>query len=141
MSSRFEDDGGGQPVVGVDLDDAEHLSGDLTRCRAARRGTNANECKTLLAGRYDGRRKALESDLGHRSHVRDMGSATAQDIGVDNPTAIVCAAVIGDYLGHRSPLVVREVLPKTLGHLARRVFQSPCLRLQFLKSGERRIEV
>jgi hypothetical protein len=70
-----------------------------------------------------------------------MGSATAQDIGVDNPTAIVCAAVIGDYLGHRSPLMVREVSKKTLGHLTRRVFQSPCLRLQFLKSGERRSEV
>src|SRR6202030_3390483 len=109
----FEDDGTGQPNIGIDLDDAEHLSGDLTRCRATRRGTNANECKTLLAGRYDGRRKALESDLGHCLHVSDMGSATAQDIGVDNPTAIVCAAVIGDCLGHRSPLVLRKVLPKT----------------------------
>jgi hypothetical protein len=70
-----------------------------------------------------------------------MGSATAQDIGVDNPTAIVCAAVIGDCLGHRSPLVLRKVHPKTLGHLACRVFQPWRLRLQFLKTGEGGVEV
>ena len=48
---RIEDDGAGQPVVGIDLDDAEHLSGDLTWFGAARRGMNANECNTVLADR------------------------------------------------------------------------------------------
>ena len=72
-----EYDGGGDPVVGVDLDGAEHFSSDLAGFRATHRGTNANKREVLPAARDDGRRKALESDLGHCLHVRDMGRTTA----------------------------------------------------------------
>src|SRR5947209_14472361 len=71
-----EYDDGVDPVVGVDRDDAEHLSNDLTGPRATHRGTNANKREVWPAARDDGRRKALKSDLSHRAHVRDMGSTT-----------------------------------------------------------------
>src|ERR1700741_5497908 len=84
----IEIDGRGKPAVAVDLDDTGLVSTDLTGWRATHRGANANERKALPAGRDDGRRKALESELGHCSHIRHMNRTTAVDTGVDNPTAI-----------------------------------------------------
>ena len=48
---------------------------------------------------------------------------------------------VGEELCHGVPVAGREVGPIPLIHLACRVFQSPRVRLQFVESGERGVEV
>ena len=73
-------------------------------------------------------------------HVRDGGISTMCDPGVHHPTAIVNCEIVGQYLGYRAPVVGRSARREM------RVSWLPCfqprrLRLQFVKAGERGVEV
>ena len=63
------------------------------------------------------------------------------DSGVDHPTAIVTAIVVGQHLRHRLRVPRRVVLQEALVETACRVFQPGCRRMQFLEAGERGVEV
>ena len=62
------------PVVGIDLDDAEHLNGELTRAEVAIRGTDTTEGKALPAGRDDGRRMSVARPLPRPACSRSLAS-------------------------------------------------------------------
>ena len=66
---------------------------------------------------------------------------TIADSGAHHPTAIVTGKFVGQNLAHGSPVAGREVRLEALGHLACRVFQSRCLRVQFFELRERGVEV
>ena len=67
------------PVVGVDLDDAEHLGVERLGLLIAAREAGTTEGEALPAGRDDGRRQVLDPELGGRPHVRDLGIPTVSD--------------------------------------------------------------
>ena len=97
------------PLVGVDLDDAEHLGVERLGPLVAAREAGTTEGEALPAGRNDGRRHVRDPDVGDRPHVRDFGIPTASDPGVHDSTAIVDGNVVGQYLRHRGPVAGREV--------------------------------
>ena len=103
--------------------------------------SDTNEGKALPAGRNDSRRHALDPEVGDRPHVRDLGISTMSDSRVHDPAAIVDGYIVGQYLRHGVPVAGREVRQEALAHLACRVFQPRRLRVQFLKAGERGVEV
>ena len=112
MSSRSNSDVRRDPVVGVDLDDAEHLVVEAPRTSRGPTNRITNEGEALPAGRDDGRRYVRGSDLGDRLHVRDFGIPTVSDPGVHHPTTIVVRNVVGQRLGHGVPVAGREVRRK-----------------------------
>ena len=72
MSSKVEYDESGDPIVGVDLDDVEHLGAELVGRQVAVRGMDTSEGEAFPAGRDDARRYVLDPDLGGGSHVCDL---------------------------------------------------------------------
>ncbi len=82
------------PVVGVDLDDAEHLGADLAG-HAAVDGTDVGEGKVLPAGRNDARRYGLCADLDGCLVVRDVHISATSNPCVHDTTAIVHDNVVG----------------------------------------------
>ena len=47
--------------------------------------------------------KSRDSDVGDRSHVRDLGISTVPDPGIHDLTTIINANVVGQYFRHRRP--------------------------------------
>ncbi len=94
---EVEHDARRDPIVGVDLDEAEHLGVELPRVRIAARERDTNEARRSP-------RVAMTVDVmfvtptPRRSHVRDLGISTVSDSGVHHPTAIVGGKVVGQYL-------------------------------------------
>ena len=129
MSSRSNSDERRDPVVGVDLDDAEHLGVERLGPLVAARVAGTTEDEALPAGRDDGRRHVRGAEVGDRPHVCDHGIPTVSEPGVHHPTTIVSGNVVGQHLGHGGPVAGREVCPEALGHLACRVFQPRRRRL------------
>ena len=58
-----------------------------------------------------------------------------------DPTAIVDADVVGQYLRHGVPVAGREVRVEAFVHSACRVFQSPCRPAELVEPRERGVEV
>ena len=141
MSSRSNETSADDPLVGVDLDDAEHLRDE--RLGSLDRGPRSvtREDKALPAGRNDGRRHVRDPEVGDRPHVRDLGVSTMSDSGAHHPTAIVAGKVVGQDLGHGVPVACREVRQEVLVHLACRVFQPRCRPAELLEPRERGVEV
>ena len=84
------------PLVGVDLDDAEHLGVERLGPLVAAREAVTTEDEALPAGRNDGRRLAfVDPDVGDGPHVRDFGIPTVSDPRAHHPTAIVVDDVVG----------------------------------------------
>ena len=129
------------PVVGVDLDEGEHLGVERLGSLVAARSTRTSEDEALPAGRNDGRRHVRDADVGGRPHVRDFGVPTTSDPGVHDPTAIVDGYVVGQHLGHRVPVAGREVRLEALVHSACRVFQLRRRPAEFVEPRERGVEV
>ena len=80
-------------LVGVDLDDHEHLGKERFDPFVATREGNTHEDKVAPAGRDDGRRYVCGPQLGDRPHVRDLGVSTMSDSRAHHPTAIVTRKV------------------------------------------------
>ena len=107
-----EHDARRDPVVGVDLDDAEHFGVERLGPLVAAREADTTEDEALPAGRNDGRRHVRDPEVGDRSHVRDLGISTVSDSRVHDPTTIVDGNVVGQHLGHGVPVAGREVRQK-----------------------------
>ena len=86
---ELERDEGDDSLVGVDLDDAEHIGDECLGPLDRGPGSEDGEDKALPAGRHDGRRHVCGPQVSDRPHVRDVGIATISDTGVYHPTAIV----------------------------------------------------
>ena len=84
---EVERDARRDPVVGVDLDDAEHLGVERLGALVAAREADTTESETLPAGRNDGRRYASAPDVGEspacsRSrHLDRVGSRRSRPDG------------------------------------------------------------
>ena len=89
MSSRSNATRADDPLVGVDLDDAEHLGVERLGPLIAAREAVTTEGEALPAGRNDGRRHVRDPEVGDRPHVRDLGISTVSDSRAHHPTAIV----------------------------------------------------
>ena len=89
MSSRSNTTRRRDPVVGVDLDDAEHLGVERLGPLVAAREADTTEGEALAAGRNDCRRYVRDPDVGDRPHVRDFGISTVSDARAHHPTTIV----------------------------------------------------
>ena len=129
------------PVVGVDLDDAEHFVAEGLGPLVAARGAGTSEGEALPAGRNDCRRHVRDPEVGDRPQVGDLGISTVSDARVHHPTAIVGANVVGQYLGHGVPVAGREVRPEALEHSACRVFQPRRWSAELVEASERGVDV
>ena len=70
-----------------------------------------------------------------------FGFSTVQDTGAHYPSAILDGYVVGQYLRHCVPVASREVRLEALVHLACRIFQPRCQRVELIESRERGVEV
>ena len=138
---EVEHDDRRDPLVGVDLDDVEHLGVELPRALHRGRKHGCDEGKALPADRNDGRRDGSCSDVGDRPHVRDVGVSTVSDSRVHDPTAIVDGQCPRPVAPPWRPSRGPRSTPESLVHSACRVFQPRCRRLQFLEPRERGVEV
>ena len=100
-----------------------------------------SEDEALPTGRDDRRRHVRDADVGDRPHIRDFGVPTMSDPCVHDSTAILDAYVLGQHLGHRVPVAVRERRPVALAHLACRVFQPRSRTAELVEPRERGVEV
>ena len=107
---EVERDSRRDPVVGVDLHDAEPVDMEGLGALIPARGADTTESKTLPAGRNDVKREGFGTDLGSGPHVRDLDISTVSDPDVHDPTAIIDGKVVGQYLRHRVPVAGREVI-------------------------------
>ena len=82
---EVERDMRGDPIVGVDLDNIEHLGMEGLGPLVAARHASATESEALPAGRDDGRRHIRDPDVGDRPHVRDVEVSTVQDFRRPQP--------------------------------------------------------
>ena len=141
MSSGSNDDDRHDPLVGVDLDDAEHLGVERLGPLVAGRVADTTEDEALPAGRDDGRRHIRDPDVGDRSHVRDLGISTVSDPGVHDPTAIVVVdsrrPVSPPSRPSRGPRSTSEALVRS----ACRVFQPRRRPAELVEPRERGVEV
>ncbi len=94
----FEQDMRRDPLVGVDLGNAEHLDAELALPLVGVRGTDMSEGEELPAGRNDGRRN-VRPTLLQGSHVCDHDIATVPEPGIHHGTAIVDETLVGEDLG------------------------------------------
>ena len=138
---EVERDSRRDPVVGVDLDDAERLGVERLGPLIPTGGADTTESKTLPAGRNDDKRDGLGTDLGGGPHVRDFDISTVSDPDVHDPTAIVDGEVVGQYLRHRVPVAGREVRLEAVVYSACRVFQLRRRTAEFVEPRERGVEV
>ncbi len=69
MLSGSNDDDRDDPVVGVDLDDAERLYEERLRFLITAREPGSHEDEALPPGRHDGRRKIRDPEIGDRPHI------------------------------------------------------------------------
>ena len=113
MSSRSNATRADDPLVGVDLDDAEHLGVERLGPLVADRRSVTTEDEALPAGRNDCRRYVRDPDVGDRPHVCDFGVPTVSDPGVHHSSTIVVEYVLGQCLGHRVPVAGREVTSRS----------------------------
>ena len=120
---EVERDGGDDPLISVDLGDAEHLCAKSIGLLIAIQKTDAEKDKALPTGCDICPRHIRDKQVGDRSHVRDLGFPTDPDSRAHYPTAIVAEEVVGDYGRHGVPVACRKVLPIPLPHLACRVSQ------------------
>ena len=104
-------------VVRVDLGEGEDVGverlGSLIVGRVA-----TSEDEALATGRDHHRRHVRDADVGGRPHIREFGVPTVSGPGVHDSPAILDVYVIGQHLGHRVPVTVRERRPgsaRTLG--------------------------
>ena len=83
------------PLVGVDLDDVEHLvmnaCGSSSRPETRTRVRTRRSPRVAMTSTVDVR----EPEIGGRPHVLDLGIATVADPGVHHPPAIVAGKVVG----------------------------------------------
>src|ERR1700678_3184594 len=75
-------------LVGVDLDDHEHLGKERFDPFVATREGNTHEDKVPPAGRDDAPRYVCGPQLGDRPHVSHLGVSTMSDSRAHHPTAI-----------------------------------------------------
>ena len=141
MSSRSNADARHDPVVGVDLDDAEDLGVERRGPLVAAREAVTTEDEALAAGRNDGRRDVRDPEVGDRPHVYDLGIPTVSDPRAHHATTIVTAIVVGQDLRHRVPVARREVHVESLVHLACCVFQPRRRPAELFESRERGVDV
>ena len=130
------------PLVGVDLDDVEHLGVELRRALVA----DARSVIRMRTRRSPRVAMTVDvtfvgPDVGDRAHVCDLGISTVSDPGVHDPTAIVSGKVVGQHLRHRVPVAGREVRQEALDHLACRVFQPRRRPAELIEPRERGVEV
>ena len=85
------------PVVGVDLDDAERLGVERLGTLVSAREAATTEGEALPAGRDDGRRlRCLAPEVGDRLHVsRFRHLDRVGSPAIHDPTAIVAGNVVG----------------------------------------------
>ena len=141
MSSRSNATRADDPVVGVDLDDVEHLGverlGPLVATRSASR---------LRARRSP--RVAMTVDVMFATPTSatarmfcDLGIPTVSDAGVHHPTAIVDADVVGQHLRHASQSRAAKYAWKRSYYSACRVLQPRRRPTELVESRERGVEV
>ena len=85
MSSRSNTTTRRDPLVGVDLDDAEHLGVERLGPLVAAREEDTTEDEVLAAGRNDGRRDGRDPEVGDGPHVRDLDISTVSDPARSRP--------------------------------------------------------
>ena len=84
------------PVVGVDLENVEHISVERLGPLVAGRETGMNEDEPLAAGRNDGLTSyACTPDVGGRPHDFDDGIGALSEAEIHERTAIVDGNVVG----------------------------------------------
>ena len=88
MSSRSNATSADDPLVGVDLDDAEHLGVERLGSLIAA-DTDTNEGEALPAGRNDGRRHVVTPRSATARMFAICGISTVSDSRAHDPTAIV----------------------------------------------------
>ena len=71
----------------------------------------------------------------------DYGFPAVSDPGAHHATTIVAEKIVGQHLGYARPSRGPRSAPGSVSYSACRVFQSRRLRLQFIKAGERGVEV
>src|SRR5208283_1658690 len=91
-----EPDALNDPVVGVDLNNVEHLGADFAGPHAAGRTADTNEGEARSAGRHDDRRDSLGPHFGDGSHFRDVVISTVPDAGIHDSTTIFCGNIVGE---------------------------------------------
>ena len=142
MSSRSNSDARRDPIVGVDLDDAEHL-GVESPCGTSRLAARyATEAETLPAGRNDGRRyvRPRSRRALRMSAICDI--PTMSNPGVHDPTAIVSAnSRRPSSSAMASQSRAAKCAQKRSYDSACRVFQPRRRPAELVEAGERGVEV
>ena len=142
MSSGSNSDARRDPVVGVDLDDVEHLGVERLGPLVAAREADTTEDEALPAGRNDGRRHVRDPEVGDGPHVRDLRhpdrvGRPRSPPDDDRPVEMSSASISAMASQSRAAKYVLEAL----GHLACRVFQPRRRTAEFVEPGERGVEV
>src|ERR1700733_7477483 len=101
---EVERDGGDDPLMGVDLEDAEHLCAKSIRPLMTIQKPHTEKDQAVPAGCHVRPRHICDKQVGDRSHVRDLGLPTDPDSRAHYPTAIVTEEVVGDYVRHGVPV-------------------------------------
>ena len=121
---EFERDASREPIVGVDLDDGEHLGAERLGPLVAPQEAVTTQDEALSTGCDDGGRHALYPDIGDRPLVGDDGIPAVSDTRAHHRTAILRGRVIGQHLRHRVPVAGREERLEPLARSACCVLQS-----------------
>jgi hypothetical protein len=129
------------PLVGADLDDAEHICQKCFGPLIAVREADTHEDEAHPAGRHDGRRQVRDPQVGDRPHVHDLGVSAMSDSRAHHPTAIVTGKVVGQYLRQGIPVACLEGRQEALGHSACRVFQSWFRPAELIEPRDRGFDV
>jgi hypothetical protein len=128
------------PLVGVNLDNAEHFDAEITLRQVAVWGTDTGQGEALSAERNDGRRYTCHS-LGKSSNIRDHGIAAFPDTDIRHAPVIVDKTIVGQHLGYCQPISGSDMGKEAVCCSARRILWGAHLRAQFLKAGERGVYV
>ena len=128
------------PLVGVDLGDAEHLGverlGPLVRPKKRLRLRARRSPRVAMTSDV----MSLDADLGGRPQACDLGISTASDAGVHDATAIVDRDVVGIISAmasqSRAAKCVRNVRPPGLPR-----FPAAAPAAELVEPGERGVDV
>jgi hypothetical protein len=126
-----------QPVVIVDLDHVDYLVvGPIGHGEGV-----ASQDVALATRRNGGRRDVQDPHIGDELHIRDFGIPAASDPGVDDPPSVVSREVVGEDLGHGTPVASPKMRHVALQPAVRLVLQAPLMRVEFIEAGQRLNEV
>src|SRR6202035_3396568 len=87
-----------EPIVGVELGDAQHFDAEIPLAPVAVWGTDTGQSEALPADRNHGRRYVCQR-VRQGSKIRDHDIAPFPDTDVHHAAAIIDKTVVGQYLG------------------------------------------